>query len=49
LGDALNPCHYIAEKIVAEIIENPPATAAKGGMIKPGIHAGLDELKKYRQ
>jgi DNA mismatch repair protein MutS len=45
LGDALNPCHYIAEKIVAEIIDNPPATAAKGGMIKPGIHAGLDELR----
>src|SRR5688500_8362978 len=25
LGDALNPCAYISEKIVKEIVENPPA------------------------
>lgn len=45
LGDALNPCAYIAEKIVAEIIENAPVTAAKGNMIKPGIIQELDELR----
>src|SRR5207342_3349834 len=37
LGDSLNPCHFIAEKITHTIIENPPATAAKGGMITKGI------------
>src|SRR5690606_26161512 len=29
LGDALNPCPYIEEKITREIVENPPALAAK--------------------
>ncbi len=46
LGDALNPCHYIAEKISREIIENPPATASKGGMISEGVDEQLDELRK---
>ena len=45
LADALNPCHYIAEKITNTISENPPALAAKGGLIKPGVHAELDELR----
>ncbi len=46
LGDALNPCPYIAEKIFKEIVENPPALAAKGGMMNGGINAELDELRK---
>jgi len=46
LADSLNPCHYIIEKITKEIVENPPATAAKGGMIKTGIHSELDGLRK---
>lgn len=45
LGDALNPCPFIAEKIFKEIVENPPALAAKGGMIQAGIHAELDQLR----
>jgi DNA mismatch repair protein MutS len=45
LGDALNPCHYIADKIFREIVENPPALAAKGGMINRGVNAQLDELR----
>jgi len=45
LGDALNPCQYIAEKIFEEIEENPPAQASKGGMIRKGIHAELDQLR----
>jgi DNA mismatch repair protein MutS len=49
LGDALNPCPYIAEKIFKEIIDNPPALAAKGGMIKKGISEELDELRKISQ
>src|SRR5205814_9784660 len=28
-----------------EIIENPPAMASKGGAIKEGIHAELDDLR----
>lgn len=46
LGDALNPCPYIADKIFKEIVENPPALAAKGGMMNSGVNAELDELRK---
>ncbi|WP_346238864.1 DNA mismatch repair protein MutS [Niabella insulamsoli] len=49
IGDALNPCPVIADKILAEIIENPPATAVKGGFIQNGIHAELDELRDISQ
>ena len=45
LGDALNPCQYIADKIFKEIVENPPALAVKGGMINNGVSAELDELR----
>ena len=45
LGDALNPCDYIMEKITREITENPPALVAKGGLIASGIHEELDELR----
>ncbi len=45
LGDALNPCPYIAGKIFKEITENPPALAAKGGMISQGVNPELDELR----
>ncbi|ANH80406.1 DNA mismatch repair protein MutS [Niabella ginsenosidivorans] len=44
-GDALNSCPLIAEKIFSEIIENPPAVAAKGGMIRDNVLAALDELR----
>ena len=45
LGDSLNPCFYITEKITKEINENPPAAINKGGLIATGIHAELDELR----
>lgn len=45
LGDSLNPCQFILEKIIREINDNPPAVANKGGMIATGIHAELDELR----
>lgn len=45
LGDALNPCPVIAEKIFKEIVENPPALALKGGMINGGVSPALDELR----
>lgn len=45
LGDALNPCPFICEKIFREIVENPPALAIKGGMINDNVNAELDELR----
>jgi DNA mismatch repair protein MutS len=46
LGDALNPCPLIAEKIFKEIVDNPPALAVKGGMINSRVNIELDELRK---
>lgn len=45
IGDALNPCPIIAEKIFKDIIDNPPTSAVKGGMIQTGINSELDELR----
>lgn len=45
LGDALNPCHLVADKILKEIIDNPPALASKGGIINNDVHPELDELR----
>ncbi len=45
LGDSLNPCKYIAEKIFKEIIENPPIAASKGNIIAKGVNEVLDDLK----
>jgi DNA mismatch repair protein MutS len=45
LGDSLNPCHYIFDKITHEINENPPVAASKGGVIASGINVDLDELR----
>lgn len=45
LADALNPCHYIADKISSEIIDNPPALAIKGGFINEKVNTDLDQLR----
>ena len=45
LADSLNPCHYILEKILKDVVDNPPVQVAKGGMMKAGVHAELDELR----
>ena len=46
LADSLNPCRTMLDKIVKEIVENPPALASKGGMIAEGIDTELDTLRK---
>ncbi|HEX7844369.1 MAG TPA: DNA mismatch repair protein MutS, partial [Chitinophagaceae bacterium] len=46
LGDTLNPCPYIADKIFKEIVDNPPALAVKGGMMNSGVSTELDELRQ---
>lgn len=45
LGDTLNPCKYIADKIFKSIIENPPALAVKGGFMNGGVNDELDGLR----
>jgi DNA mismatch repair protein MutS len=46
LGDSINPCKYILDKILKEVNENPPVATAKGGTIANGINDELDELRK---
>lgn len=45
LADALNPCQHIFKRIVEEIVDNPPAVANKGGVIREGVSHELDELR----
>ncbi|MGB4845030.1 MAG: DNA mismatch repair protein MutS, partial [Ferruginibacter sp.] len=46
LGDSLNPCKYILDKIIKELMENPPVAASKGSVIAEGINKELDDLRK---
>ncbi|HTH31931.1 MAG TPA: DNA mismatch repair protein MutS [Lacibacter sp.] len=46
LGDTINPCHYIAEKILNEVVDNPPVVISKGDVIRDGINSELDELRR---
>jgi DNA mismatch repair protein MutS len=46
LGDALNPCPFIADKIFKEIVDNPPALTVKGGMMNSDVSNELDDLRK---
>jgi DNA mismatch repair protein MutS len=45
LSDSLNPCKYIADKIVKEIVENPPVAINKGNVIARSVDESLDELR----
>jgi DNA mismatch repair protein MutS len=45
LADALNPCQYIFKRIMEEIMEHPPVQINKGGMIRDGVSAELDQLR----
>lgn len=45
LGDQLNRCEYLLEKIEKEIRDDAPMLTNQGGIIKEGINAELDELR----
>lgn len=45
LGERLNPCSSLAERIGREIQNEPPAKVEKGGVIAAGVSAELDELR----
>ena len=46
LGEQLNLCESIRDRIAREIKNDPPLMVNKGGVIADGIHAELDELRK---
>lgn len=45
VGDQLNPCPSIYEKIDKTITNDPPNMVNRGGVIAKGINAELDELR----
>ncbi|MFO7613895.1 MAG: DNA mismatch repair protein MutS [Bacteroidales bacterium] len=46
IGDQLNPCKIIRDRIEQEIQEDPPATVSKGGVLKNGVSGELDDLRE---
>ena len=46
IGEQLNLCESIRDRIAREIKNDPPLMVNKGGVIADGIHAELDELRK---
>ena len=49
IADQLNPCLHIRNKIDEYLQEEPPINLAKGGVIKEGINADLDDLRNLAQ
>ncbi|MCE2616771.1 DNA mismatch repair protein MutS [Phocaeicola oris] len=45
IGENLNPCVSIRDKIAKEIVDDAPVMLNKGEVIKPGVCAELDELR----
>ncbi|MDD3079318.1 MAG: DNA mismatch repair protein MutS [Paludibacter sp.] len=45
IADQLNACAVISERIEKEIDNDPPTLVNKGGIIRAGIDADLDELR----
>jgi DNA mismatch repair protein MutS len=46
IGEQLNPCKSIADKIEKELNNDPPVQLIKGNVIGTGISEELDELRK---
>ena len=46
IGEQLNLCASIRDKIAKEIQNDPPLLVNKGGVIADGVNAELDELRK---
>jgi len=45
VGEQLNPCHIIRERLQKELVDDPPVLIVKGNVIAAGINAELDELR----
>lgn len=45
IGEQLDPCAPMADRIDREITNDPPSLLNKGGIIAKGVHAELDDLR----
>ncbi len=46
IGDQLNPCVLIRDRIAREIVDDAPTATNRGTVIRPGVDAELDELRE---
>lgn len=46
IGEQLNPCESMAEKIGREIVDDAPTALNRGQVIREGVDAELDELRE---
>ena len=46
IGEQLNVCRSLRDRIAREINNDPPLLVNKGGVIKAGVNAELDELRQ---
>ena len=46
MGEQLNPCPVIRDRIEREVFPDPPALLNKGGVINKGVNPQLDELRQ---
>ncbi len=46
IGEQLNPCESIAEKIGRELVEDAPTALNRGPVVREGVDAELDELRE---
>lgn len=46
MGEKLDPCLAIRDRIEKEIVPDPPALMSKGGYIRKGVDKELDELRQ---
>ncbi len=46
IGEQLNPCESLHNVICKTLTDDPPAMVSKGGVIRKGVSAELDELRE---
>lgn len=46
MGEQLNPCQSVYDRLAKEIVAEPPSGMAKGGVIAEGVSGELDGLRK---
>ncbi|WP_303331292.1 DNA mismatch repair protein MutS [uncultured Muribaculum sp.] len=46
IGEQLNPCSLIRDRIAREIVDDAPIALNRGAVIKEGVDAELDELRE---
>ena len=45
IGEQLNPCQGMIDRISAEIVDDAPAALNRGAVVRPGVDSELDELR----